>query len=64
MAFSHVNKKGVKYYLHSKAFTLKSGRVQTLFYFGKEAKANALDAVPQGYKVSETVNGLPVLKKV
>jgi hypothetical protein len=63
MAFSHVNKKGVTYFLHSKAITLKSGRVQTLFYFGKEKKANALDAVPQGYKVSETVNGLPVLKK-
>lgn len=63
MAFSHVNKKGVKYYLHSKDVKLKSGRVQRLFYFGKEAKENALDAVPAGYKVAETVNGLPVLKK-
>lgn len=63
MAFSYTNKKGVTYFLHSKDVTLKSGRVQTLYYFGKEAKANALDAVPKGYKATETVNGLPVLKK-
>jgi hypothetical protein len=63
MAFSYTNKKGVIYFLHSKDVKLKSGRVQTLYYFGKEAKANALDAVPKGYKPAETVNGLPVLKK-
>jgi hypothetical protein len=44
--------------------TTKTGKTQTLFFFAKEAKAGALDAVPQGYKVAETANGLPVLKKV
>lgn len=63
MAYSHTNSKGVTYYLHSSKTTLKSGKEQTLYYFAKEAKANALNAVPSGYVVSESKNGLPVLKK-
>jgi hypothetical protein len=63
MAFSHTNKRGVTYFLHAKVTTLKSGKVQTLYYFAKEKKANVLEAVPQGYQVAETANGLPVLKK-
>ncbi|MBN2386320.1 MAG: hypothetical protein JXB85_04820 [Anaerolineales bacterium] len=63
MAFSYTNKKGVTYYLHSKVTTLKSGKTQTLYFFAKEPKAGTLDAVPQGYQVAETANGLPVLKK-
>jgi len=63
MAFSQTNSKGVTYYLHGKTRTLKSGKQSTLYYFGKEAKEDALDAVPAGYVVSETKNGLPVLKK-
>jgi hypothetical protein len=43
--------------------TTKSGKTQTLYFFSKEKKAGVLEAVPQGYKVAETVNGLPVLKK-
>ncbi len=64
MAFSYTNKKGVTYILHSKTKTTSTGKVQTLFFFAKEKKAGALDAVPAGYKVIETANGLPVLKKV
>jgi len=63
MAFSYTNKRGVMYYLHAKAVTLKGGRVQTLYFFAKEKKDGVLDAVPAGYKVAETANGLPVLKK-
>jgi hypothetical protein len=63
MAYSHKNSKGVTYYLHSSKTTLKSGKEQTLYYFAKEVKAGALDAVPAGYTVSESKNGLPVLKK-
>ena len=40
MAYSHTNSKGVTYYLHS------NGK---MFYFSKEVKAGALDAVPAGY---------------
>jgi len=63
MAYSHTNAKGVTYFLHGKKRVLKSGKESTLYYFGKEAKEDALDAVPAGYVVSETKNGLPVLKK-
>ena len=64
MAFSFTNSKGNTYYLHSKDTTLKSGRVQTLYFFAKAIKdEGALDAVPEGYEVSESKNGLPVLKK-
>ena len=63
MAYSHTNAKGVTYYLHGKDRVLKSGKTSTLFFFAKEVKDGALDAVPAGYVVSETKNGLPVLKK-
>ena len=63
MAFSFTNSKGRTYFLHRKDTTLKNGRTQTIYFFAKEEKDGALDAVPDGYKVSESRNGLPVLKK-
>ena len=63
MAFSFTNSKGRTYFLHRKDTTLKNGRTQTIYFFAKEEKEGALDAVPNGYKVSESRNGLPVLKK-
>ncbi len=63
MAFSHTNSKGVSYILHGRETTLKNGNTRTLYFFSKEEKDGALDAVPAGYVVSETKNGLPVLKK-
>ena len=63
MAYSHKNAKGVTYYLHGRTRVLKSGKKSTLYFFAKEVKDGALDSVPAGYVVSETKNGLPVLKK-
>ncbi|MEA1909783.1 MAG: hypothetical protein U9M89_02060 [Patescibacteria group bacterium] len=64
MAYAHTNSKGNTYYLHSKEVTLKGGRKQNIFYFGKEAKEAAIDEVPEGYKVIESARtGLPILKK-
>jgi hypothetical protein len=63
MAFTFENSKGKKYILHSRQTTLKNGAKQTIYFFAKEAKDGALDAVPAGYEVSESKNGLPVLKK-
>ena len=63
MAFSFKNTKGVTYFLHSRSTVTKTGKTQTLYFFAKEQKAGVLNAVPAGYKVAETVNGLPVLKK-
>jgi hypothetical protein len=64
MAFLFTNKKGVKYYLHSKKVNLKGGREQTIFYFARDIRPGALDSVPAGYKVIETAKtGMPILKK-
>ena len=64
MAFSFTNSKGKTYFLHGKTSTTSTGKERTLYYFAKEVKAEgALDAVPAAYEVSESKNGLPVLKK-
>lgn len=63
MAYAHTNSKGKTYILHSKTTQLKNGREQTIYFFAKEEKEGALDAVPDGYVVSESKNGLPVLKR-
>lgn len=63
MAYAHTNSKDRTYYLHKRDTTLKNGRQQTIYFFAKEVKDGAIDAVPDGYVVSESRNGLPVLKK-
>ncbi len=62
MAFSYKNSRGTTYFLHAK-ITTSNGKSRTLYFFAKEQKSGVLDAVPSGYKVAETPNGLPVLKK-
>ena len=64
MAFKFTNSRGVGYYLHSKEVLLKGGRKQTIFYFARDIRPGALDAVPPGYAVQETTKtGMPILKK-
>lgn len=63
MAYSYTNSKGRTYILHSRDTTLKNGTKQTIYFFASEAKEGALDSVPKGYEVSESKNGLPVLKR-
>jgi len=64
MAYSHTNSKGNTYYLHSKDVTLKGGRQQTIYFFAKEVKDGAVDALPAGYMVKESARtGLPILAK-
>ena len=65
MAFSVISKKsGKTYFLHQRNQVLKGGQQVTLYYFGGEAKEGAIDALPEGYEVSENAKtGLPLLKK-
>lgn len=63
MAYSFKNSKDKTYFLHKRETTLKNGRQQTIYFFAKEVKDGAIDDVPAGYTVSESRNGLPVLKK-
>ena len=65
--YSHVSgKSGRTYYLFSKAVPLKnSDKVQTIYFFAKDPnnkKGTPLASVPEGKMVSETKNGLLVLK--
>lgn len=64
MAFSTKSKKtGETYFLHKKDVTLRGGRQQTIYYFGREEKANSCD-LPDGYEVMENSRtGLPMLRK-
>lgn len=64
MAYQHTNSKGQQYYLHMRDVTLKGGRVQRIYFFGREVKDGAIDALPEGYVVVENARtGLPILKK-
>jgi hypothetical protein len=64
MAFEFKNSKGVTYYLHSREVTLKGGRLQRIFFFARDVRPGALDAVPEAYMVMETTKtGMPILKK-
>ncbi len=60
--FSHTNRKGDVYYLHTKEVKLRSGRVQRIFFFSKDS-SGSID-MPEGYEVIESERtGLPLLKK-
>jgi hypothetical protein len=64
MAFEFKNSKGTVYYLHGKDVTLRGGRQQKIYYFAREIKPGAIDAVPAGLQVVETTKtGMPILKK-
>lgn len=64
MAYKVTNSKGNTYYLHARQVEMKGGRMQSLYFFAKEPGDGALEAIPNGYQVSESKNGLPVLKKI
>jgi hypothetical protein len=66
MAFTVVSKKsGKTYHLHARLQKLKGGQEVTLYYFGGEAKAGAIDALPAGMEVIENERtGLPMLRKI
>jgi hypothetical protein len=64
MSFSHTNSKGQLYYLHQRDVTLKGGRIQRIYFFAREIKDGAVDALPDGYQIVENARtGLPILKK-
>lgn len=63
MPFAFTNSKGNTYILHARETKLKNGHQRTIYFFGKEEQDGALSAVPAGYEVAESKNGLPVLRK-
>ncbi len=65
MAYTVKSKKsGKTYHLHSKEVTLAGGRKQRIYYFAGAAGEYAIDALPDGYEVTENARtGLPMLRK-
>ncbi len=64
MAYSHTNSKGVTYYLHAKDVVLRGGKEQTIYYFAKDTRPEAIDELPEGYEVVENPrNGFLTLKR-
>ena len=65
MPYSVTSKKsGKQYFLHQRKQQLKGGQEVILYFFAGEPKEGAIDALPNGYEVSEnTSTGLPLLKK-
>lgn len=65
MAYSVQSKKtGETYHLHSKNVTLRGGRQQVIYFFGRQVKEGAMDELPAGYEVMENSRtGLPMLRR-
>ena len=65
MSYSVASKKTCEtYYLHSRDVTLRGGRRQTIYFFGRQVKDGAMDSLPAGYEVMENSRtGLPMLRK-
>ncbi len=63
LSWSFKNSRGTTYYLHGRTRTTASGKQQRIYFFSKTQQEGALDKIPEGYMVSETKSGLPVLKK-
>ena len=64
MAYSQTNSKGQQYFLHMKDVTLKGGRLQRIYFFARNVRDGAVDAMPAGYmSVENPRTGLLVLKK-
>ncbi len=65
MAFTvESQKSGKTYYLHHRRQKLRGGQEVSLYYFAGAQGEGAMDAVPEGYEVSENQKtGLPLLRK-
>jgi hypothetical protein len=64
MAYSQTNSKGQQYFLHMKDVTLMGGRIQRIYFFARDVREGAVDAMPEGYmSVENPRTGLLVLKK-
>jgi hypothetical protein len=64
MAYKHTNSKGVTYYLNSKDVTLRGGKQQTIYYFSKDERPEAVEKLPEGMVVNENPrNGFLTVKR-
>ncbi len=66
MAFTVDSKKsGKTYHLHHRRQKLRGGQEVSLYYFAGTEGEGSMDALPEGYEVSENQKtGLPLLRKM
>ncbi len=58
-------KSGKTYHLYHRRQKLRGGQEVSLYYFAGTAGEGAMDALPEGYEVSENQKtGLPLLRKI
>ena len=63
MGYSHVNSKGVTYYLNAKDVTLRGGKLQKIYYFSKDDRPEATE-LPDTMEVNENPrNGFLTVKR-
>ena len=63
--FSHINSLGMQYFLNKREVRIKSGVIQTIYFFSKDQREETgAEAVPAGYEVMESSRShLPLLRK-
>lgn len=62
--YSHRNSKGTLYHLNGKDVTLRGGKVQRIYYFSKDPRADTGCTLPDGFVVNENPrNGFLTLKR-
>jgi hypothetical protein len=59
MPITYVNRKGVTYYLCQS--TTKTGKPR--YYFAREPRGSPVERVPEGFRISESANGLVSLER-
>jgi hypothetical protein len=59
MSVTYTNRKGITYYLCQGV--TKTGKPR--YYFAREPKGKLVDEIPEGYEISESVNGIVSLAK-
>lgn len=66
MAYACTNERDKTYYLHARLQRDQPDPAPQdyLYFFAKTVRDDAIDELPAGYVVSETKNGLPVMKKI
>ncbi len=64
MSYSHTNSKGNLYYLNAKDVKLRGGKLQRIYFFSKDDRAETGVDLPDTHEVRESAHsGMLILKR-
>jgi hypothetical protein len=64
MAYTHVNSRGITYYLNECTVTLAGSKKEILsYFFSRNPRKETINHMPHGYEVLEAKSSLPMLRK-